>query len=62
MHFNFRSGSFLHYKLHENRQQQLILQFIGGDSEAGSFSAERLYNILRNVLEGIPNNNHVELV
>ena len=49
-------------KLREDRQQQLILQSMGGDSEAGSLPAERLYNILRNILEGILDNNHVELV
>ncbi len=35
---------------------------MGNDSEAGSLPAERRYNILRNVLEGILDNNHVELV
>ncbi|KAJ3509906.1 hypothetical protein NLJ89_g4967 [Agrocybe chaxingu] len=49
-------------KLREDRRHQVILQSMGGDSESGSLPAERLYNILRNILEGILDNNHVELV
>ncbi|PPQ71980.1 hypothetical protein CVT26_007136 [Gymnopilus dilepis] len=49
-------------KLREDRQQQLILQSMGGDSETGSLPAERLYHILRHVLESILDNNRVELV
>ncbi|KAF8970600.1 nucleoporin Nup186/Nup192/Nup205 [Flammula alnicola] len=49
-------------KLREDRQHQLILQSMGGDYESGSLPAERLYNILRNTLEGILDSNHVELV
>ncbi|KAF8154003.1 nucleoporin Nup186/Nup192/Nup205 [Crassisporium funariophilum] len=49
-------------KLREDRQQQVILQSVGGDSESGSLPSERLHNILRNILEGILDNNHAELV
>ena len=49
-------------KLREDRQHQIILQSVGGESESGSLPAERLYNILRNILESILDNNHVELV
>ena len=49
-------------KLREDRRHQAILQSMGGDSESGSLPAERLFNILRNILEGILDNNHVELV
>ncbi|KAH9477078.1 Nuclear pore complex protein Nup205 [Psilocybe cubensis] len=49
-------------KLREDRQHQLILQSLGSDSESGTLPAERLYNILRNILQGILDNNHVELV
>lgn len=48
-------------KLREDRQQQLVLQSMGGASEAGSLPAERLYSILRNVLESILDN-HDETV
>ena len=46
-------------KLREDRQHQIILQSVGGESESGSLPAERLYNILRNILESILDNNHV---
>ena len=49
-------------KLREDRQHQLILQSMGRDSESGTLPAERLYNILRNILESILDNNRVELV
>ena len=49
-------------KLREDRQHQIILQSIGGDSESGTLPAERLYSILRNILEGILDSNHLELV
>ncbi|TFK37612.1 nucleoporin Nup186/Nup192/Nup205 [Crucibulum laeve] len=49
-------------KLREDRRHQIILQSVGGDAEAGSLPAERLYSILRNILEGILESNHVELV
>lgn len=49
-------------RLREDRQHQIIRQTMGGDSDAGSLPAERLQNIIRNVLEGILDNNHVELV
>lgn len=49
-------------KLREDRQQQVLLQTMNIDSEADSLPAERLYNILRAILEGILENNHVELV
>lgn len=46
-------------KLREDRRHQLTLQL---DPEYGSLPAERLYNILRNVLECIIESNHAELV
>jgi len=49
-------------KLREDRQQHLLLQTMNVDSEADSLPAERLYNILRAILEGILENSHVELV
>ncbi|KAF8188670.1 nucleoporin Nup186/Nup192/Nup205 [Pholiota molesta] len=49
-------------KLREDRQHQVILQSLGGDSDTGSLPAERLQNILRNILESILDSNHVELV
>lgn len=49
-------------KLREDRQHQVILQSVGGNAEAGSLPAERLYAILRNILEGILDSNRVELV
>lgn len=49
-------------KLREDRQHQVILQSLGGDSESGSLPAERLHTILRNILEIILDNGHVELV
>ncbi|KDR74068.1 hypothetical protein GALMADRAFT_250802 [Galerina marginata CBS 339.88] len=49
-------------KLREDRQHQMVLHSLGGDSESGTLPAERLYNILRNILEGILDSNHVELV
>lgn len=49
-------------KLREDRQQQVILQSLGGDSESGSLPAERLHTILRNIQEIILDSNHVELV
>lgn len=49
-------------RLREDRQHQIIRQTMGGDSDAGSLPAERLQNILRNLLEGILDNKHVELV
>ncbi|KAF9529076.1 nucleoporin Nup186/Nup192/Nup205 [Crepidotus variabilis] len=49
-------------KLREDRQHQMILQSMGADPDAGSLPAERLQNILRNILQAILDNNHVELV
>lgn len=49
-------------KLREDRRQQLLFRSMNVDSEADSLPAERLYNILRSILEGILENNHVELV
>ncbi|KAJ7145837.1 nucleoporin Nup186/Nup192/Nup205 [Mycena epipterygia] len=49
-------------KLREDRRHQILVQSAGGDADAGSLPAERLYAILRNVLECIVDNNRVELV
>lgn len=49
-------------KLREDRQHQLILQSCGGDSNKGLLPAERLQNILCNILESIFDSNHVERV
>ncbi|KAG5650971.1 hypothetical protein H0H81_010360 [Sphagnurus paluster] len=49
-------------KLREDRQQQVIAQSAGGNAESGSLPAERLFSILRSILEGIIDNNRVELV
>ncbi|KAJ7619541.1 nucleoporin Nup186/Nup192/Nup205 [Roridomyces roridus] len=49
-------------KLREDRRHQILVQTASGDAEAGSLPAERLYAILRNVLECILDNNRVELV
>lgn len=47
-------------KLREDRRYQLILQSTGEGS--GSLPAERLYAILRDIVEGILDSNHSELV
>ncbi|KXN92702.1 hypothetical protein AN958_06980 [Leucoagaricus sp. SymC.cos] len=49
-------------KLREDRQHQIILQSVGGNAESGSLPTERLYAILRNILEGVLDSNRVELV
>jgi nuclear pore complex protein Nup205 len=49
-------------KLREDRRHQIVVQSAGGDADAGSLPAERLYNLLRNILECILDNNHLELV
>lgn len=49
-------------KLREDRQHQVIIQSAGGDSDSGSLPAERLYAILRSILECILDNNRIELV
>ncbi|KAG6865339.1 hypothetical protein C0991_003376 [Blastosporella zonata] len=49
-------------KLREDRRQQLIAQSAGGNAESGSLPAERLFAILRSILESITENNRVELV
>ncbi|KAF6749589.1 nucleoporin Nup186/Nup192/Nup205 [Ephemerocybe angulata] len=47
-------------KLREDRRYQLVLQ--SSAEEAGSLPAERLYGILRDIVEGILENSHSELV
>lgn len=49
-------------KLREDRRHQIIIQSAGGDAEAGTLPAERLYAILRSILECVVDNNRVELV
>ncbi|KAJ7160759.1 nucleoporin Nup186/Nup192/Nup205 [Mycena filopes] len=49
-------------KLREDRRHQVLVQSASGDADAGSLPAERLYAILRNVLDCIVDNNRVELV
>ncbi|KAJ7079559.1 nucleoporin Nup186/Nup192/Nup205 [Mycena belliarum] len=49
-------------KLREDRRYQILVQSASGDADAGSLPAERLYAILRNILECIVDNNRVELV
>ncbi|KAJ7682921.1 nucleoporin Nup186/Nup192/Nup205 [Mycena rosella] len=49
-------------KLREDRRHQVLVQSASGDADAGSLPAERLYAILRNVLECIVDNNRIELV
>lgn len=49
-------------KLREDRRYQTIIQSAGGDAEAGQLPAERLYSILRSILECTLDNNHAELV
>ena len=49
-------------KLREDRRRQIVAQSAGGDTESGSLPAERLYSILQSILEGIIDNNRVELV
>ncbi|GLB44615.1 putative nuclear pore complex scaffold, nucleoporins 186/192/205 [Lyophyllum shimeji] len=49
-------------KLREDRRQQVIAQSAGGNAEAGSLPAERLFAILRTIVEAITDNNRVELV
>ncbi|KAG6907715.1 hypothetical protein DXG01_007628 [Tephrocybe rancida] len=49
-------------KLREDRRQQLIAQSAGGNAESGALPAERLFAILRSILESITENNRVELV
>ncbi|KAG6810860.1 hypothetical protein H0H92_010044 [Tricholoma furcatifolium] len=49
-------------KLREDRRQQLIAQSAGGNADSGSLPAERLFAILRSILESITENNRVELV
>ncbi|TFK29062.1 hypothetical protein FA15DRAFT_700346 [Coprinopsis marcescibilis] len=48
-------------KLREDRRHQLVLQSSGLDS-AGSLPAERLYSILRTVVEGVLDSNRSELI
>ncbi|KAG9311042.1 hypothetical protein JVU11DRAFT_8940 [Chiua virens] len=49
-------------KLREDRRHQIMLQSAGGDMEAGSLPTERLYALLRSLLECILDNNRSELV
>ncbi|KAF5381906.1 hypothetical protein D9757_007577 [Collybiopsis confluens] len=49
-------------KLCEDRQHQVILQSAGGDPHSELLPAERLYLILRSILECILGSSHVELV
>ncbi|KAJ7128145.1 nucleoporin Nup186/Nup192/Nup205 [Mycena crocata] len=49
-------------KLREDRRHQVLVQSASGDAEAGSLPAERLFAILRNILQSIIENNRVELV
>ena len=49
-------------KLREDRRHQVMLQSAGGDTEAGSLPAERLYALLRSILDCILDNNRSELV
>ncbi|PFH47615.1 hypothetical protein AMATHDRAFT_67405 [Amanita thiersii Skay4041] len=48
-------------KLREDRRYQVILQSAGGE-DSNSLPAERLYAILRAILQGVIENNRVELV
>ncbi|EIW76673.1 hypothetical protein CONPUDRAFT_92653 [Coniophora puteana RWD-64-598 SS2] len=49
-------------KLREDRRHQIMLQSAGGDAEAGSLPTERLYTLLRSILECILDKNRSELV
>ncbi|EMD35026.1 hypothetical protein CERSUDRAFT_125016 [Gelatoporia subvermispora B] len=49
-------------KLREDRHYQIILQTAGGDTDVGSLPAERLFTLLRSLLECILDNNRIELV
>ena len=49
-------------KLREDRRYQIMLQSAGGDPEAGSLPEERLYALLRSILECILDNDRSELV
>ncbi|KAF7300289.1 hypothetical protein MKEN_01353000 [Mycena kentingensis (nom. inval.)] len=49
-------------KLREDRRHQILVQSANGDADAGSLPAERLYGILRAILECVVENNRIELV
>ncbi|KAG2127910.1 uncharacterized protein EDB93DRAFT_1256835 [Suillus bovinus] len=49
-------------KLREDRRHQVMLQSAGGDTDAGSLPAERLFALLRSILDCILDNNRSELV
>ncbi|KAF5361405.1 hypothetical protein D9758_006258 [Tetrapyrgos nigripes] len=49
-------------KLREDRRHQIILQSAAGDPDSGTLPAERLYAILRSILECIVDNRRVALV
>ncbi|KAI6038837.1 nucleoporin Nup186/Nup192/Nup205 [Pisolithus marmoratus] len=49
-------------KLREDRNYQIMLQSAGGDPKAGSLPEERLYALLRNILECTLDNDRSELV
>ncbi|KAG2143441.1 nucleoporin Nup186/Nup192/Nup205 [Suillus bovinus] len=48
--------------LREDRRHQVMLQSAGGDTDAGSLPAERLFALLRSILDCILDNNRSELV
>ncbi|EGO28547.1 hypothetical protein SERLADRAFT_413403 [Serpula lacrymans var. lacrymans S7.9] len=49
-------------KLREDRRHQVMLQSAGGDADAGSLPTDRLFSLLRSLLECILSNNRMELV
>ena len=49
-------------KLREDRRHQIMLQSAGGDIEAGALPTERLYALVRSLLECILDTNRSELV
>ncbi|KAH7882163.1 nucleoporin Nup186/Nup192/Nup205 [Phlebopus sp. FC_14] len=49
-------------KLREDRRHQVMLQSAGGDAEAGSLPTERLYALLRSLLDCVLDTNRSELV
>ena len=49
-------------KLREDRRHQIMLQSAGGDVEAGALPTERLYALVRSLLECILDSNRSELV
>ncbi|KAF8130340.1 nucleoporin Nup186/Nup192/Nup205 [Boletus edulis] len=49
-------------KLREDRRHQIMLQSAGGDIEAGALPTERLYALVRSLLECVLDSNRSELV